>query len=179
MWWGRPSQVNESSKHEVEAEETAFQHRATLLSALLLLFPRLRFIRPELAVPPIHPKAMLRSHLLLQRTIRRCALSHCLSRSSLNLPIIEPEKFELFDSKLRMDRQLTRVCQSLRSLKKERICEDPVVEAWYTADGQHILETKFCPDVLFVRSHHDKLFQIIRGIDRVILIGNPGISKSV
>ena len=35
---------------------------------------------------------------------------------------------------------------SLRSLKKERICEDPVVEAWYTADGQNLLETKFCPD---------------------------------
>ena len=100
-------------------------------------------------------------------------------KNSLGLPIIEPEVFELFDSKLRMDRQLTRVCQSLRSLKRERICEDPVVEAWYTTDGQNILETKFCPDVLFVRSHHDKLFQIIRGIDRVILIGNPGISKSV
>ena len=158
-------------------KETAFQHRATLLSALLLLFPRLRFIRPELAVPPIHPKAMLRSHLLLQRTSRRCALSLCLSRSSLDLPIIEPALFKKFE--LETGEQLTRVCQSLRSLKKERICEDPVAEAWYTTDGQNILKTKFCPDVLFVRSDHDKLFQIIRGIDRVILTGNPGISKSV
>ena len=149
------------------------------LSALLLLFPRLFHRRPELAVPPIHPKAMLRSHLLLQRTSRRYALSRHLSQSSLNLPIIEPEQFEFFNSKLRMNRQLTRICRSLRSLEKESICEDPVVEAWYTADRQSILETKFCPDVLFVRSHHDKLFQKIRGIDRVILTGNPGISKSV
>ena len=120
---------------------------------------------------------MLRSHLLLQRTSRRFALSRHLSQSSLNLPIVWPERFK--DFKLKTDEELTRVCQSLRSLKKERFCEDPVVEAWYTADGQNILETKFCPDVLFVRSDHDKLFQIIRRIDRVILTGNPGISKSV
>ena len=123
---------------------------------------------------------MLRSHLLLQRTSRRCALSRHLSQSSLNLPIIEPEKFELFDSKLRMDRKLTRVCQSLRSLKKERFCKNPVVEAWYTADGQSILPgDELCPDVLFVRSDHDKLFQKIRLKRRVILIGNPGIGKSL
>ena len=101
-------------------------------------------------------------------------------QSSLNLPIIEPEQFEFFNSKLRMNRQLTRICRSLRSLKKERICEDPVVEAWYTADGQNLLDDdEFCPDVLFVRSHHDKLFQKIRLKRRVILTGNPGISKSV
>ena len=98
-------------------------------------------------------------------------------QSSLNLPIVWPERFKKF--KLTEQPELTSICRSLRSLKKERICEDPVVEAWYAADGQGILETKFCPDVLFVRSHYDKLFQKIRGIDRVILTGNPGISKSV
>ena len=102
------------------------------------------------------------------------------SQLSLNLPIIEPEQFEFFNSKLRMNRQLTRICRSLRSLKKESDCENPVVEAWYTTDGQNLLDDgEFCPDVLFVRSHYDKLFQKIRGIDRVILTGNPGISKSV
>ena len=121
----------------------------------------------------------LTSAFVPARRLLRTDLAMVGHRNSLGLPIIEPEKFELFDSKLRMDRQLTRVCQSLRSLKKERICEDPVVEAWYTADGQSILETKFCPDVLFVRSHHDKLFQKIRLKRRVILTGNPGISKSV
>ena len=120
---------------------------------------------------------MLRSHLLLQRTSRRYALSRHLSQSSLNLPIVWPERFKKFE--LTEQPELTRICRSLRSLEKESICEDPVVEAWYTADRQSILETKFCPDVLFVRSHYDKLFQIIRGIDRVILTGNPGISKSV
>ena len=101
-------------------------------------------------------------------------------QSSLNLPIIEPEQFEFFNSKLRMNRQLTRICRSLRSLKKERICEDPVVEAWYTADEQGILDDDdICPDVLFIRSHYDKLFQKIRRNRRVILTGNPGISKSV
>ena len=62
------------------------------------------------------------------------------SKLSLNLPIIEPEQFEFFNSKLRMNRQLTRICQSLRSLKKESDCENPVVEAWYTADGQNLLD---------------------------------------
>ena len=101
-------------------------------------------------------------------------------QSSLNLPIIEPEQFEFFNSKLRMNRQLTRICQSLRSLKKESDCENPVVEAWYTTDGQNLLDDgEFCPDVLFVRSHYDKLFQKIRRNRRVILTGNPGISKSV
>ena len=81
-------------------------------------------------------------------------------QSSLNLPIIEPEQFEFFNSKLRMNRQLTRICRSLRSLKKESNCENSVVEAWYTADGQNLLDDyEFCPDVLFVRSHYDKLFQ--------------------
>ena len=102
------------------------------------------------------------------------------SKLSQSLPIIEPEEFEFFNSKLRMNRQLTRVCQSLRSMKKERICENPVVEAWYTNDGQSILDDdEFSPDVLFVRSHYDKLFQKIRRNRRVILTGNPGISKSV
>ena len=99
-------------------------------------------------------------------------------QSSLNLPIVWPERFIKFE--LNEQPELTRICRSLRSLKKERICEDPVVEAWYAADGQNLLDNdEFCPDVLFVRSHHDKLFQKIRGIDRVILTGNPGISKSV
>ena len=121
---------------------------------------------------------MLRSHLLLQRTSRRYALSRHLSQSSLNLPIVWPERFKKFE--LTEQPELTRICRSLRSLKKESNCENSVVEAWYTADGQNLLDDyEFCPDVLFVRSHYDKLFQIIRGIDRVILTGNPGISKSV
>ena len=102
------------------------------------------------------------------------------SKLSLSLPTIEPEEFEFFSSKLRMNRQLTRICRSLRSLKKESICENPVVEAWYTADGRSVLPgEKFSPDVLFVRSHYDKLFRKIRRNRRVILTGNPGISKSV
>ena len=119
---------------------------------------------------------MLWSHLLLQRTSRRYALPRCLNRSSLGLPIIEPEIFN--DFKLKTDEKLTRIFQSLRTLKKERICENPVVEAWYTADGQSILPgDEFCPDMLFVRSHHDKLFQKIRLKRRVILTGNPGITS--
>ena len=121
---------------------------------------------------------MLRSHLLLQRTSRRYALSRHLSQSSLNLPIVWPERFKKFE--LTEQPELTRICRSLRSLEKESNCENPVVEPWYTTDGRSILPgEKFSPDVLFVRSHYDKLLQKIRGNDRVILTGNPGISKSV
>ena len=100
------------------------------------------------------------------------------SQLSLSLPIVWPEFFKKLE--LTEQPELTRVCRSLRSMKRERICEDPVVEAWYTTDGQSILlDDDICPDVLFIRSHHDKLFQKIRGNYRVILTGNPGISKSV
>ena len=96
-----------------------------------------------------------------------------------SLPIIVwPERFKKFE--LTEQPELTRICRSLRSLEKESDCENPVVEAWYTADGQSILPgDELCPDVLFVRSHYDKLFQKIRRNRRVILTGNPGISKSV
>ena len=94
------------------------------------------------------------------------------------LPIIEPALFMEF--KLTLRAKLTEICQSLRSLKKVRINGDPGVEALCTKNGQSLLlgET-FCPDVLFIRYFYEKLFQIIRKCFRVILTGNPGISKSV
>lgn len=93
------------------------------------------------------------------------------------LPIIAPALFKKIE--LIEDEQLTRVCQSLCSMEKVRICEDLMLDAYCTTDGQSILGRKFCPDVLFVRSFYEKLFQVIRGMDHAILIGNPGISKSV
>ena len=80
----------------------------------------------------------LASAFIPARRLLRTDLAMVGDKNSLSLPIVWPERFELFDSKLRMDRQLTRVCQSLRSLKKERFCKNPVVEAWYTADEQNL-----------------------------------------
>ena len=94
------------------------------------------------------------------------------------LPIIEPEEFKKYE--LIKNLQLTRACQALRSMERVRICEDPVLDAYCTTDGQSVLpDVKFFSDVLFVRSVYDSIFDIIRQHDRVILIGNPGISKSV
>ena len=94
------------------------------------------------------------------------------------LPIIEPALFMEF--KLTERAKLTEICQSLRSLKKVSINGDPGVEALCTKNGRSLLlgET-FCSDVLFIRHFYEKLFQIIRKCFRVILTGNPGISKSV
>ena len=122
--------------------------------------------------------AMLRAHLLLRRTSRRCAPSRRLCQSTLGLPIIQPAQFKKFE--LSEDEPLTNICQALRSMERVRICEDPVLDAYCTTDGQSVLpDVKFFSDVLFVRSVYDSIFDIIRQHDRVILIGNPGISKSV
>ena len=76
--------------------------------------------------------------------------------------------------------ELTKICKAMRSAEKVRICEDPVMEAYRTTDGQSLLpDVKFCSDVVFVRPFYENIFNIIRQYDRVILIGNPGISKSM
>ena len=94
------------------------------------------------------------------------------------LPIIEPEEFE--DFKLTKNLQLTRVCQSLRSMTRVRISDDPLLEALCTDNGQSLfLDETFCSDVLFIRDFYDQLFQKIRRTKRVVLTGNPGVSKSV
>jgi hypothetical protein len=115
-------------------------------------------------------------HLMLRRNLV-CILSRHLGQSSRNLPIIEPEKF--MDFKLSKSQQLTQICQSLDSMERIRICDDPVMEASCTTNGQSILGDAVCSDVLFIRSFYQQLFQIVRQNRRVILIGNPGISKSV
>ena len=121
---------------------------------------------------------MLRTHLLLRQTSRRCTPSRRLCQSTLGLPIIQPAIFE--DFRLKKDEPLTNNCQALRSIERVRICEDPVLDAYCTTDGQSVLpDVKFFSDVLFVRSVYDSIFDIIRRNRRVILIGNPGISKSV
>ena len=97
--------------------------------------------------------------------------------NSRNLPIIEPELFKRF--KLTEQPELTKICQSLRSLERVRICEEPVLEAWFTTSGQSFLDGKFCPDVLFVRSFYEQLFQTIRLNRNVALLGNPGNCKTV
>ena len=162
---------------------------ASSMATLLLPQPSAMFCPTDISVSFVSPhKLMLLILILLALPLasafvpaRRLLLTDLAmvgGKNSLGLPIIKPERFKKFE--LETDEQLTRVCQSLRSLKKERICKAPLVEAWYTTDGQSILlGDKLCPDVLFVRSHHGKLFQKIRHNDRVILTGNPGISKSV
>lgn len=111
------------------------------------------------------------SALVAQRTHRLCALSRHLSQSSLNLPIIERKAFA--DFKLTKSEELTKLCESLRSMKRERISEEPVVEALYTANGQSILgDGKLCSDVLLVRYFYEQLFRIIRRNTRVVLTGN-------
>ena len=100
------------------------------------------------------------------------------SKKSLNLPIIEPALFEEFN--LFEDKESTKVCQSLHSMEKVRICEDPVIEAWCTTNGQSLLlGDEFCSDVLFIRSFYENLFQTIRQNRRVVLTGRSGTSKSV
>ena len=68
----------------------------------------------------------------------------------------------------------------MRSAEKVRICEDPVMEAYRSTDEQSLLPgVEFCSDVVFVRPFYERIFDIIRRNRRVILIGNPGISKSM
>ena len=83
------------------------------------------------------------------------------------------------DFKLTKSRVLTKICQSLRSMKSTSFCKDPAMKALYTEDGQSILGDKLCSDVLFIRPFYEQLFEVIRRKFRVILLGNPGISKSV
>ena len=69
------------------------------------------------------------------------------SEKSHNLPIIEPEAFK--DIKPIKAEELTKVCQSLRSMERVRISEDPVMEAWCTTNGQSLLlGDEFCSDVI-------------------------------
>ena len=94
------------------------------------------------------------------------------------LPLLNPAHFKEY--KLIERPELTGVCQSLRSVKRVRISDDPVVEALCADNGQSILpDGTFCSDVLFIRSFYEKLFKMIRKYSRVVLTGNPGISKSV
>ena len=101
------------------------------------------------------------------------------SKKSHNLPIIEPEAFK--DIKPIKAEELTKVCQSLRSMGKVRICEDPVMESWYCIDGQSLPlgHDALCSYVLFIRPFYENLFQTIRQNRRVVLTGSPGTSKSV
>ena len=94
------------------------------------------------------------------------------------LPIISPEAFE----RRRLFRMegLTKICQSLRSAERVRITEDPVMEALCTRNEERLLlGDELFPDVLFIRSCYEELFQTIRMNHHVILTGSPGISKSV
>ena len=62
----------------------------------------------------------------------------------------------------------------------EKVGDSPVLEALRTTNGQSILlDETFCPDVLFIRPFYEQLFQKIRSEKRVVLTGNPGVSKSV
>ena len=100
------------------------------------------------------------------------------TEKSLSLPIIEPEAFGAF--KLIKGRQSTKLCQSLRSAERVRITEDPVMEALCTRNEESLLlGDEFFPDVLFIRSCYEELFQTIRLKRRVVLTGRSGISKSV
>ena len=103
---------------------TPFWQRTTLLS-----FP---FSPPDFDSSPTMP----RSHLLLLRTSRRCAPSRRLTQSSPGLPIIWLALFQRFE--LTEDEELTDICQALRSMGRVRICEDPVVDAYCTTDGQSL-----------------------------------------
>ena len=96
---------------------------------------------------------------------------------SLNLPIIEPALFKNF--KLIKAEELTKVCQSLRSMERVRISGDSVMEACHTTNGQSLLlGDEFYSDVLFIRPCYEKLFQTMRLNRRVVLTGSPGIGKS-
>ena len=93
------------------------------------------------------------------------------------LPIINPALFKEY--KLIEQPELTKICQSLRSMKRVRISDDPVLKVLRTGNGQSLLGDKLCSDVLFIRHFYGKLFHKIRRNRRVILTGNPGVSKSV
>ena len=108
---------------------------------------------------------------------RVCAFSRHFSQSSLSLPTLWPGALD--DFKLRQQPKLTQICQSIRFMERVHICDDPSLEACYTTSRERILGDTFCSDVLFIRSFYEKLFKLVRHNKRVILIGNPGISKSV
>ena len=100
------------------------------------------------------------------------------SKKSLNLPFRYPDAFKSI--KLIKAEELTKVCQSLRSMERVRISEDPVMEAWCTTNGQSLLlGDEFCSDVLFIRPCYENLLQTMRQNRRVVLTGSPCISKSV
>ena len=107
-----------------------------------------------------------------------------ITEKSLNLPLVDrlplinPARFKRYD--LIEQPELTEVCKALRSMTRERISDNPVLDALCTKKGQSIfLDESFCCDVLFIRSFYEKLFQKIRRTRRVVLTGNPGVSKSV
>ncbi len=122
----------------------------------------------------MHQKVKMLKRLTFRFTSRR--LIH--SKFS-HLPIINPSHFEDFENDLRENSYLTEICRALRSIRKERICTDTGLEAWHNIDGEKILLDGFCPDILFVRSFYDRLFALVRKKSKVILLGNPGISKSM
>ena len=118
--------------------------------------------------------------LLARRVVVSRRLAMMANKHFLDLPIIDPDLFKRFERKLTKDNDLTKICQSLRSMKNVRISEDPELEAWFTTDGQNFLPSDaLCPDVLFVRSFYEKMFQVIRTVRFVVLIGNSGNSKSM
>ena len=120
---------------------------------------------------------MLRPSLVYQRANRLFAFSRRLGQSSLTLPLINPKAFNTYD--LTLEPELTGICQALRSMRRERICENPVVDAYCTTNGESILGYKLCSDVIFVRAFYESLFKEIRRNRCVVLTGNPGVSKSV
>ena len=106
-----------------------------------------------------------------------CTLPHCFCQSFPSRPNIEPESFR--DVRLIYVEGLTKICQSQRSMERVHICENPLMEAWYTNSGQSLLGDKFCSDLVYTRSFDESMFQTILHNERVILIGNPSSRKSV
>jgi hypothetical protein len=95
--------------------------------------------------------------------------------ASTSLPILWPNALDQFN--LHPQPLLNQTCRALLAMHKVRVRGK--LEACFTANKENILGDTFCSDVIFIRSFYEKLFEIIRRTRRVILIGNPGISKSV
>jgi hypothetical protein len=117
--------------------------------------------------------------------LRFCPLNVAAGRRALSFfqpdAVIKRAVYNSISKDLVEDELLTQTCRAMQAMQKVRICQDPPLDACFTPNGENILGSKkmFCPDVIFVRSFYDDLFRLIRSNWRVILIGNPGISKSV
>jgi len=95
-------------------------------------------------------------------------------------PIIDPRTYEKLSRDFVDKVTLSPILQSLKTAKQIRIHQNPILDACIGVNGQPLIDDVYlAPDVIFIRWFFEELFGLIRQNHRVILLGNPGISKSI